>query len=46
MIIFQAAMTPARDIEAGVMRRLRLTRLRTVPRQRSCGRACCWPTKG
>lgn len=27
MIIFQAAMTPARDIEAGVMRRLRLTRL-------------------
>jgi ABC-2 type transport system permease protein len=27
MIIFLAAMTPARDIEAGVMRRLRLTRL-------------------
>lgn len=30
MIIFQAAMTPARDIEAGVMRRLRLTRLSTA----------------
>ncbi len=30
MIIFQAAMTPAGDIEVGVMRRLRLTRLRTV----------------
>ena len=30
MIIFLAAMTPARDIEAGVMRRLRLTRLNTA----------------
>ncbi len=30
MIIFLAAMTPARDIEAGVMRRLRLTRLSTA----------------
>jgi len=30
MIVFQAAMIPAGDIEAGVMRRLRLTRLRTV----------------
>lgn len=27
LMIFQAAMTPARDIESGVMRRLRLTRL-------------------
>ena len=27
LLIFQAAMTPARDIESGVMRRLRLTRL-------------------
>ena len=30
MIIFLAAITPARDIEAGVMRRLRLTRLSTA----------------